>query len=136
MAALSSSQVAGPTSEATGMRRARRCLLVLGLSLTGFAGGVAAEAAGMCGAPTGPVLVVLVESAPKVAPAAAGLSKTRVLVNTADTVIYADGRAITSDLGSISEHLNKLGWATRPIEIVGAGTSTRRPPASTPRRRG
>jgi hypothetical protein len=105
------------------------------LSLAGFAPGAAAEG-GMCGAPTGPVLVVLVESAPKVAAAASGLSKTRALVNTADTVIYADGRAVTSDLASISQHLNQLGWASRPIEIAGAGTSTRLPPASTTRRRG
>ena len=66
----------------------------------------------------------------------AGLSKTPALVSTADTVIYADGRAVTSDLGSVSQHLNELGWASRPIEIVGAGTSTRLPPASTTRRRG
>ena len=135
MAEPTPSQVAGTASEAGGMRRAVQCLLALGLSLAGFAPGAAAEG-GMCGAPTGPVLVVLVESAPKVAAAASGLSKTRVLVNTADTVIYADGRAVTSNLGSVSQHLNALGWANRPIEIAGAGTSTRLPPASTTRRRG
>jgi len=129
------SQVAGAASEAEGMRRACRCLVALGLSLAGFAPGAVAQG-GMCGASPEPVLVVLVESKAKVAPAAAGLSKAPVLVNGADTIIYADGRAVTSDLASISHHLNALGWAARPIEIAGAGTSTRLSPASTTRRRG
>jgi hypothetical protein len=93
--------------------------------------------AGMCGPPPGPVLIVIVESKAKVPGAAAGLSGTRRLVDTPDTVIYADGRAVTSDLAAVSHHLNKLGWAQRPIEIAGAGRSTWRPPdASTRPRRG
>ena len=59
-----------------------------------------------------------------------------MLVNAADTLIYADGRAVTSDLGSVSQHLNELGWAQRPIEIAGAGSAGTRLPASTTRRRG
>jgi hypothetical protein len=117
------------------MHRASRCLVVLGLSLAGFAPRAEAQG-GMCGPSPDPVLVVLVASAPKVAPAAAGLSKAPALVSTADTVIYADGRAVTSDLASISQHLNQLGWASRPIEIAGAGTSTRLPSATGTRRRG
>jgi hypothetical protein len=50
-------------------------------------------------------------------------------------VIYADGRAVTSDLAAASGHLNALGWAERPIEIAGAGTSTRIPPAAPSQRR-
>ena len=89
----------------------------------------------MCGPPQGPVMVVIVPSKARVPGAAAGLSSTRRLVDTADTVIYADGRAVTADLGAISGHLNALGWAERQIEIVGAGT--RLPPAaSSTRRRG
>lgn len=92
--------------------------------------------AGMCGPPPGPVLLVLVESKARVPSAAAGLSRTRRLVDTADTVIYADGRAVTADLAAVSRHLNALGWAERPIQIAGAGTSTRLPPSapSRPRR--
>jgi hypothetical protein len=112
----------------------RLALLALGLWLV--APSVCLAAGGMCGAETGPVLVVLVESAPKVAPAAAGLSKSPRLVDTPDTVIYEDGRAVTSNLASVSAHLNALGWASRPIEIAGAGTSTRLPPPSAGRRRG
>ena len=93
---------------------------------------------GMCSAPPTPVLLVIVESKARVPSAATGLSKTRRLVETADTVIYADGRAVTSDLAAISGHLNKLGWAERPIEIAGAAgaAGTRLPPASPGRRRG
>jgi hypothetical protein len=126
-------QVAGAASEAGAMQRACRYLFAIGLSLAGFAPGAAAEG-GMCGPSPEPVLVVLVESAARVAGAASGISKTPVVVSTADTIIYADGRAVTSDLASISQHLNALGWAVRPIEIAGAGT--RRAPASTTRRRG
>jgi len=133
MAGPRPSQVAGAASEAEGMRGAVQCLLVL--ALAGFAAGAAAQG-GMCGSSPAPVLVVLVESAPKVHAAAASLSKAPVLVSGADTIIFADGRAVTSDLASISQHLNQLGWASRPIEIAGAGTSTRLPPASTTRRRG
>jgi hypothetical protein len=94
----------------------------------------AAQASGnMCGPPPTPVLLVLVESKARVPGAAAGLSSTRRLVDTADTVIYADGRAVTADLAAISGHLNELGWAERPIEIAGAGT--RLPPASPSKRR-
>ena len=90
---------------------------------------------GMCGPPPTPVLVVIVESKARVPSAAAGLSSKRRLVDTADTVIYGDGRAVTSDLAALSGHLNALGWAERPIEIAGAGT--RLPPASpSTRRRG
>ena len=97
----------------------------------------AAQASGnMCGPPPTPVLLVIVESKARVPGAASGLSSTRRLVETADTVIYADGRAVTSDLAAISGHLNALGWAERPIEIAGAGK--RLPPAGSPskRRRG
>ena len=135
MAEPTPSQVARGVSEAGSMHRASRCLFALGLSLAGLAPEASAQG-GMCGSSPEPVLVVLVESAPKVRAAAAGLSKAPVLVSAADTLIYADGRAVTSDLGSISQHLNRLGWADRPIEIAGAGTSTRLPPTSTTRRRG
>jgi hypothetical protein len=109
----------------------RACVAALLLSLLAAP---AAQASGnMCGPPPAPVLLVLVESKARVPGAASGLSSTRRLVDTADTVIYADGRAVTSDLAAISGHLNKLGWAERPIEIAGAGKQL--PPASSSRRR-
>jgi hypothetical protein len=84
----------------------------------------------MCEAPSEPVFLVLVAKSQQVAKAAAGLSRATPLVSETDTVIFADGRAVTSDLESASRHLNALGWAKRRIEIAGAGTSTRPPPAS------
>jgi hypothetical protein len=116
------------------MKPWRSALAGIGLWLVAPSGGLASG--GMCGAGNDPVLVVLVESSAKVEPAAAGLSKAPRLVSTADTVIYADGRVVSSDLGAASGHLNALGWASRPIEIAGAGSSTRLPPASPGRRRG
>jgi hypothetical protein len=89
----------------------------------------------VCGPPPAPVLLVIVESKARVPKAASGLSSTRRLVDTADTVIYADGRAVTSDLVAVSGHLNKLGWAERPIQIAGAAGATHLPPASPSRPR-
>ena len=119
----------------------RRRALPLGLLVAMLATASAdAQSGGMCGAPSEPVLLVLVQSPKDVKRAADGLSTTRVLVNEADTVIYADGRAVTSSLDSVSAHLNKLGWAKRKIEIAGAGSMPRAPIADAPgsgrRRRG
>jgi hypothetical protein len=99
----------------------------LGLVLASLVAAPAAAAGGMCGPADDPVLVVLVASAQQVKSAAAGLSRTRPLVNAADTVIFADGRAVTSSLESMSAHLNALGWASRKIEIAGAGSVPRAP---------
>jgi len=33
-------------------------------------------------------------------------------------VIFRDGRVVTADAGSATQHLNALGWGHRPIEIV------------------
>lgn len=90
----------------------------------------------MCGPASEPVLLVLVESPQQVRAAADGISRARPLVNEADTVIFADGRAVTSNLASVSAHLNALGWASRKIEIVGAGSMPRGPIASAPGGRG
>jgi hypothetical protein len=112
--------------------------IALGLLAALAAGGAAAQV-GMCGPANDPVLLVLVESPQQVASAAEGISRARPLVNEADTVIFGDGRAVTSDLASVSAHLNRLGWAGRKIEIVGAGSMPADPIASAPgggRRRG
>jgi len=99
------------------------------------AGPATAETGGMCGPREEPVLVVLVQSPQQVRSAADGISKAKPLVSEANTVIFADGRVVTSDLAAASDHLNRLGWAKRQIEIAGAGTSTRLPPSTSTRRR-
>ncbi len=117
------------------MRNRAHVVLALGLALASASPALATG--GMCGAPSEPVLLVLVATQQQVAGAAAGLSRARALVSENDTVIFADGRAVTSDLEAASRHLNAIGWAERRIEIAGAGTSTRPPPPShTKRRRG
>jgi hypothetical protein len=111
--------------------------IAIGLLLAALSTG-AADAQNLCGPPSEPVLVVLVESPQQVRAAAEGISRTRPLVSEADTVIFADGRAVTSSLASVSAHLNALGWASRRIEIAGAGSIPRAPIASarSGRRRG
>ena len=109
--------------------RNRGCF-ALALSLSLWLAPPALAAGGMCDAPSEPVLLVLVEKPQQVAGAAAGLSRAKALVSESDTIVFADGRVVTSDLASASRHLNTLGWAKRRIEIAGAGTSTRPPPAS------
>jgi hypothetical protein len=104
--------------------------LALAFSLSLWLAPPALAEGGMCDAPSEPVLLVLVRGPQQVEGAAAGLSRARPLVSEKDTVIFAEGRVVTSDLESASRHLNTLGWAKRRIEIAGAGTSTRPPPAS------
>jgi len=101
------------------VRRIRRA--GFGLALAAVAAGSAlAETGGMCGPADPPVLVILVKPPQRVQSAARGISSARVLVNESDTVIFADGRLVTSSLTSASRHLNTLGWAHRQIEIAGA----------------
>jgi hypothetical protein len=109
--------------------------IAFGLLAALAAGGAAAQG-GMCGPANDPVLVVLVESPQQVRAAAEGISRARPLVSEADTVIFGDGRTVSSNLASLSAHLNRLGWATRKIEIVGAGSMPRGPIASAPGRGG
>jgi hypothetical protein len=107
-----------------------------GLLFAALGAGSADAQGGMCGPANEPVLVVLVESPPQVRAAADDISRARPLVNEADTVIFADGRAVTSNLAAVSAHLNALGWASRKIEIVGAGSMPRAPIASASSGRG
>jgi hypothetical protein len=43
----------------------------------------------------------------------------------ASTIIFADGRVVTSDVSAASDHINALGWGSRGIKMV-ASFSTRR----------
>ena len=63
--------------------------------------------------------IVVVES-PRKVKSAAGLWKTTpVVLQDPETVVFADGRIVTSRLDATGEHLQSLGWAHRDIEIVG-----------------
>ena len=97
--------------------------LRLGLFLAALGTAVPAPApAQQCdaGARSGPVTIVSVATARRVREYAATVRGSRVLRRDAQTVIFADGRVVTADLAGLSRHLNALGWAHRPIQIVGS----------------
>jgi len=80
----------------------------------------ASEQAGICEPGEAPVTIVVVKSASKVRSAAALWESTPVVSQDAETVVFADGRIVTSRLEATGEHLESLGWAHRDIEIVGS----------------
>jgi hypothetical protein len=41
-----------------------------------------------------------------------------VILRDANTVIFHEGRVITSDIEAASRHLNNLGWGGRSINVV------------------
>ncbi|RIL04777.1 MAG: hypothetical protein DCC71_12825 [Proteobacteria bacterium] len=49
---------------------------------------------------------------------AASLRDAPVAARDRGTVIFADGRVVTSDVDAATRQLNRLGWGTRRIEIV------------------
>ena len=77
------------------------------------------EPAGICEPGSSPVMIVVVESPEKVKSAAALWKGTPILVEEAHTVVFADGRIVTSRVEAAGDHVQSLGWARRQIEIVG-----------------
>ena len=45
-----------------------------------------------------------------------------LVYETDDTAIWEDGRVMTVDVENVGNHLNAVGWATNPMQILGAGT--------------
>jgi hypothetical protein len=80
---------------------------------------------------SGPVSILIVASPESVASFAASVQNARALVHERGTVIFDDGRVVTSNVDAATTHLNALGWGARPIEIV---ASFRLRSAPTPRR--
>jgi hypothetical protein len=74
---------------------------------------------GICDPGASPVMIVVVESPRKVKSASALWKATPIVVQDPETVVFADGRIVTSRLEATGEHLQSLGWAHRDIEIVG-----------------
>lgn len=74
---------------------------------------------GICDPGSSPVMIVVVDS-PRQVRSAAGLWKAAaVLRQDPETVVFADGRIVTSRLDATGGHLQSLGWQHRDIEIVG-----------------
>jgi hypothetical protein len=89
-----------------------------------------ARAAQVCRArpSSGPVSILILDSAAKVAEFAAATREADVAVRERGTVIFADGRVVTADVDAATRHLNALGWGARPIEIVASFRIRPNPP--------
>jgi len=74
---------------------------------------------GICDTGSSPVMIVVVESPRKVQSASALWKATPIVLQEAETVVFADGRIVTSRLEATGDHLQSLGWTHRQIEIVG-----------------
>jgi len=77
------------------------------------------EPAGICEPGASPVMIVVVDSPEQVKAASALWKGTPILVEESHTVVFADGRVVTSRVEAAGDHVQALGWARRQIEIVG-----------------
>jgi hypothetical protein len=73
----------------------------------------------MCEPGASPVMIVVVDSPEQVKSASALWKGTPILVEEPHTVVFADGRVVTSRVEAAGDHVQSLGWARRQIEIVG-----------------
>jgi hypothetical protein len=64
-------------------------------------------------------MIVVVESPRKVKSASARWKDTPIVRQDAETVVFSDGRIVTSQVEATGPLLQSLGWTHRPIEIVG-----------------
>ncbi len=76
----------------------------------------------------GPVELVILTTPAKVAALAASLPPHPILKQDASTIIYADGRVLTANVGRASAFLNELGWGARRIQIVASAPRPRARP--------
>jgi len=78
-------------------------------------------------ASTGPVSLILLQSASAVHELAGAL-RGRVITRDATTVVFADGRIISSDVGKVGDHMNALGWSARSIDMMASFPARRARP--------
>jgi hypothetical protein len=64
--------------------------------------------------------MIVVRNAAEVASSSDQWKSDPTLVREPRTVIFSDGRIVTSDVEATGSHLNELGWASRRIEFVAA----------------
>ena len=74
---------------------------------------------GICDPDSSPVMIVVVESPKQVKSASAQWKTTPIVVEKPETVVFADGRIVTSRVEAMGDQLQSLGWTHRQIEIVG-----------------
>ena len=77
--------------------------------------------------PPGSVSLIVLQSSSAVHELAGALRGT-IVARDDTTVLFADGRVISSDVGKVGDHLNTLGWAERPIRMVSSLPARRAPP--------
>jgi hypothetical protein len=74
---------------------------------------------GICDPDSSPVMIIVVESPRKVQTASALWKATPIVVRKPETVVFSDGRIVTSQVEETGPLLQSLGWTHRKIEIVG-----------------
>jgi hypothetical protein len=97
------------------LRFARTCG-TLAASLL-LAGAVHAEGETCTPSAPGAVSLIVLQSASAVHELAKAM-RGDVVTRDATTVVFADGRVISSDVGKVGDHLNALGWSTSHIDMV------------------
>ena len=93
-------------------------LPVLSGATTARAQGAALCQPGQSGQSGSAVSLVILSSPKKVHELAASIRDAKILKRDAKTVIFSDGRVVTSDVTSASRHLNELGWGKRSINVM------------------
>jgi hypothetical protein len=79
-------------------------------------------------ASSGPVALLILDSARKVDEFAATPRDATIVVRKPGLAIFEDGRVVTSDVDVATDQLNALGWASRPIQIVASFPMRPKPP--------
>ena len=108
-------------------RRFRHLVAAAGLALALPAGPAAADGA-VCDVSSyrGPVSLLILASPAQVHSFAATVRDAKIVRRDKQTVVFSDGRVVTADAEAAGEHLNDLGWGTRPINVVQAFSGNHR----------
>ena len=103
--------------------------LAMGAALLSAAPAAAAASGATCevGGASGPVSIYILQSPERVQTFAASVKGVPVVMRKPATVIFGDGRVVTSDVESAGDLLNELGWGRRRIEIAASFGSRRAP---------
>jgi hypothetical protein len=77
----------------------------------------------------GPVSLLILASGSRVHELAASIARdASIVAQDASTIIFDDGRVLTADVSGASDHLNRLGWGNRPIQVVASFPASRARP--------
>lgn len=84
----------------------------------------------VCEPSSGPVSLVILSSPTQVYEyARATAHGVPVVAHGPATVVFQDGRVISSDVEAVGRHLNELGWSTRSVNVVASFAAQRARPA-------